>query len=131
MVWAHTQPATIFILNVMLTSDHTLRAWRAILVMTLFILTLGAVALATLMPRPLQPLIPSAEGIAALLMNIFFATVGAAGVRLWQPVPIPHRCCAITLLQSDRLQCAAAEGLLACISWSCTQHSICNRQTAG
>ena len=38
-----------------------------------------AVALATLMPRPLQPLVPSAEGIAALLMNIFFATVGAAG----------------------------------------------------
>ena len=36
-------------------------------------------ALATLMPRPLQPLIPSAEGFAALLMNIFFATVGAAG----------------------------------------------------
>ena len=38
-----------------------------------------AVAIATLLPQPLQPLIRSAEGMAALLMNFFFATVGAAG----------------------------------------------------
>ena len=47
-------------------------------------------ALATLMPQPLQPLIPSAEGIAALLMNIFFATVGAAGARPQASLPAPH-----------------------------------------
>lgn len=33
------------------------------------------VAFATLAPRVLAPLVSSAEGIAAILMNIFFATV--------------------------------------------------------
>lgn len=37
------------------------------------------VTLATCVPGLLKPLVPSAEGIAAILMQIFFAAVGAAG----------------------------------------------------
>lgn len=37
------------------------------------------VALATSVPQVLRPLVPSAEGFAAILMQIFFVAVGAAG----------------------------------------------------
>lgn len=37
------------------------------------------VALATCAPRLLAPIIPSGEGLAAILMQLFFATVGASG----------------------------------------------------
>ena len=37
------------------------------------------VALATLAPKVVAPLIPSGEGLAAILMQLFFASVGASG----------------------------------------------------
>ena len=68
-------------------------------------------ALATLMPRPLQPLIPSAEGIAALLMNIFFATVGAAGARRGRSFPTPRECCCVKSCSTTGRTPFAAQGI--------------------
>ncbi|GIM12969.1 hypothetical protein Vretimale_16155, partial [Volvox reticuliferus] len=42
------------------------------------IITALSVALATAVPRLLAPLVPSAEGLAQLLMQIFYATIGAS-----------------------------------------------------
>ncbi|GLI59685.1 hypothetical protein VaNZ11_001627 [Volvox africanus] len=42
------------------------------------IITALSVALATAVPRMLAPLVPSAEGMAQLLMQIFYATIGAS-----------------------------------------------------
>ncbi|KAK9811913.1 hypothetical protein WJX72_012330 [[Myrmecia] bisecta] len=46
---------------------------------TIPVVTAITVALATLMPRMLSPLVSSGEGIAAILMQVFFASVGANG----------------------------------------------------
>ncbi|CAK0784261.1 hypothetical protein CVIRNUC_007465 [Coccomyxa viridis] len=43
------------------------------------IITILTVILATCMPKTLAPLVPSSEGIAYILLQIFFAAVGAAG----------------------------------------------------
>ncbi|EFJ49253.1 hypothetical protein VOLCADRAFT_120770 [Volvox carteri f. nagariensis] len=42
------------------------------------LITALTVALATAAPRQLAPLVPSAEGLAQLLMQIFYATIGAS-----------------------------------------------------
>jgi len=43
------------------------------------IITLLAVLLATAIPAALRPIVSSGEGLAALIMQVFFATVGANG----------------------------------------------------
>jgi uncharacterized membrane protein len=43
------------------------------------VITALTVALATSAPRLVAPLIPSGEGLAAILMQLFFASVGASG----------------------------------------------------
>ncbi|KAK9835862.1 hypothetical protein WJX74_009704 [Apatococcus lobatus] len=43
------------------------------------IITALSVVLATLIPNLLQPLVASGEGLAAIIMSLFFATVGANG----------------------------------------------------
>ena len=43
------------------------------------IITAITVLLATIAPRLLAPVIPSGEGLAAILMQLFFASVGASG----------------------------------------------------
>ena len=43
------------------------------------IITAVTVTLATLFPKQLEPLVASAEGLAAVLMQLFFASVGANG----------------------------------------------------
>lgn len=39
-------------------------------------ITLLSVVLATLIPKQLEPLVSSGEGIAAILLSLFFAAVG-------------------------------------------------------
>lgn len=47
--------------------------------MVIPIITGLTVTLATAVPRLLAPIVPSAEGLAAILMQVFFASVGANG----------------------------------------------------
>lgn len=50
------------------------------------------VALATLFPGPMSRLVPSGEAMAAVLMQLFFAAIGAAGsVAAGECAPRLHR----------------------------------------
>lgn len=49
------------------------------------IATAITVALATAVPKALKPIVSSAEGLAAILLQFFFAAIGASSPC--------HRCC--------------------------------------
>ena len=72
-----------------------LKIWGGLFIATgVPMITLLSVLLATIIPQQLEPLVSSGEGIAAILLSLFFAAVGRI-CFLW-----PLRCW-LTRLSSD------------------------------
>lgn len=100
---------------------------------TLLLLRCRAVTLATVFPRLLAPLRASGEGLAAILMQLFFASVGASGsiavvmktapaLFLWSAIGVSSEGTTLTLSST----CSAVwRADCACLAPLDAQHTWC------